>query len=216
GSEPYRDNRLTRWEQWQYQYDAFGNMVVRQDSARIQRYRYDGDNRLVGAKGDGPKGLFEAQYHYDALGRRLSKSVSTRQERHETHFLWQGLRLLQSRTADSQQTYCYDPNEAYTPLACIERRYGEDQLYWYHTDLNGSPQEVTNKQGDMVWSGQYGVFGQVTRQTEAMWRNLSKPLGQFRQLLRYAGQYLDEETGLHYNTYRYYAPEVGRFITPDP
>ncbi|CND85328.1 RHS/YD repeat-containing protein [Yersinia nurmii] len=216
GSEPYRDNRLTHWEQWQYQYDAFGNMLTRQDSARIQRYRYDGDNRLVGAKGDGPKGVFEAQYHYDALGRRLSKTVTHRQERHETHFLWQGLRLLQSRTADSQQTYCYDPNEAYTPLACIERRYGEDQLYWYHTDLNGSPQEVTNKQGEMVWSGQYGVFGQVTRQTDAMWRNLSKPLGQFRQPLRYAGQYLDKETGLHYNTYRYYAPEVGRFITPDP
>lgn len=32
----------------------------------------------------------------------------------------------------------------------------------------------------------------------------------------YAGQYQDEETGLHYNTYRYYAPEVGRFTTPDP
>ncbi|WP_049601824.1 RHS repeat-associated core domain-containing protein, partial [Yersinia similis] len=31
-----------------------------------------------------------------------------------------------------------------------------------------------------------------------------------------AGQYLDDETGLHYTTYRYYAPEVGRFITPDP
>ncbi|AXY34664.1 RHS repeat-associated core domain-containing protein [Yersinia pseudotuberculosis] len=36
------------------------------------------------------------------------------------------------------------------------------------------------------------------------------------QPLRYAGQYLDDETGLHYTTYRYYAPEVGRFITPDP
>ncbi|CFU95262.1 RHS repeat-associated core domain-containing protein [Yersinia pseudotuberculosis] len=215
-SQPYCDNRLTRWEQWQYHYDAFGNLSERLEGYRTQRYRYDGDNRLVGAKGDGQKGLFEAQYHYDALGRRLSKVVRTPQGNQETHFLWQGLRLLQSRTDESQQTYCYDPNEAYTPLACIERRYGEDTLYWYHTDLNGSPQEVTNAQGEMVWSGQYGVFGQVTRQTDAMWRNVSKPLGQFRQPLRYAGQYLDNETGLHYTTYRYYAPEVGRFITPDP
>ncbi|WP_240042383.1 RHS repeat-associated core domain-containing protein, partial [Photorhabdus khanii] len=38
----------------------------------------------------------------------------------------------------------------------------------------------------------------------------------FRQNLRYAGQYFDNETGLHFNTYRYYAPEIGRFITPDP
>ncbi|NHB98258.1 hypothetical protein C5470_18585, partial [Photorhabdus stackebrandtii] len=34
--------------------------------------------------------------------------------------------------------------------------------------------------------------------------------------LRYAGQYFDKETGLHFNTFRYYAPETGRFITPDP
>lgn len=216
GSLSYPDNRLTQWERWRYQYDAFGNITVRQEEYLIQHYRYDGDNRLVGAKGDGPKGRFEAQYHYDALGRRLSKMVTRGQEQRETRFLWQGLRLLQSRTEESQQTWCYDPNETYTPLACIERRHGEDTLYWYHTDLNGSPQEVTNAQGEMVWSGQYGVFGQVRSQTDAMWRNLSQPLGQFRQPLRYAGQYLDEETGLHYTTYRYYAPEVGRFITPDP
>ncbi|WP_197044103.1 RHS repeat-associated core domain-containing protein, partial [Pseudomonas viridiflava] len=28
--------------------------------------------------------------------------------------------------------------------------------------------------------------------------------------------YFDEETGRHYNTFRYYDPEVGRFITQDP
>ncbi|MEE4688446.1 RHS repeat-associated core domain-containing protein, partial [Pseudomonas alliivorans] len=34
--------------------------------------------------------------------------------------------------------------------------------------------------------------------------------------MRFQGQYFDEETGLHYNTFRYYDPEVGRFITQDP
>ncbi|WP_162900908.1 RHS repeat-associated core domain-containing protein, partial [Escherichia albertii] len=33
---------------------------------------------------------------------------------------------------------------------------------------------------------------------------------------RYQGQYLDRETGLHYNLHRYFAPECGRFIQPDP
>ncbi|WP_263303122.1 RHS repeat-associated core domain-containing protein [Escherichia fergusonii] len=27
---------------------------------------------------------------------------------------------------------------------------------------------------------------------------------------------MDRETGLHYNTFRYYAPDMGRFLTPDP
>jgi RHS repeat-associated protein len=33
---------------------------------------------------------------------------------------------------------------------------------------------------------------------------------------RFAGQQEDPETGLHYNRYRYYDPEVGRYISPDP
>lgn len=30
------------------------------------------------------------------------------------------------------------------------------------------------------------------------------------------GQYYDEETGLHYNIFRYYDPQLGRYITSDP
>jgi hypothetical protein len=34
--------------------------------------------------------------------------------------------------------------------------------------------------------------------------------------LRFAGQYYDGETGLHYNYFRYYDPGTGRYITADP
>ncbi|MDC4693056.1 hypothetical protein NQ791_17875, partial [Acinetobacter baumannii] len=34
--------------------------------------------------------------------------------------------------------------------------------------------------------------------------------------IRFQGQYFDEETGLHYNRYRYYSPYVGRFVSKDP
>jgi RHS repeat-associated protein len=34
--------------------------------------------------------------------------------------------------------------------------------------------------------------------------------------LRWAGHYLDSETGLHYNRYRYYDPGLGRYLTQDP
>jgi RHS repeat-associated protein len=36
------------------------------------------------------------------------------------------------------------------------------------------------------------------------------------QPLRLAGQYADAETGLHYNRYRFYDPETGHYLTPDP
>ena len=34
--------------------------------------------------------------------------------------------------------------------------------------------------------------------------------------LRLQGQYADEETGLHYNRWRYYDPDAGRFLSTDP
>ncbi|MFP2424329.1 RHS repeat-associated core domain-containing protein, partial [Pseudescherichia vulneris] len=34
--------------------------------------------------------------------------------------------------------------------------------------------------------------------------------------LRFAGQYEDEESGLHYNRFRYYDTETGQYLTPDP
>nr|WP_280530003.1 RHS repeat-associated core domain-containing protein [Pseudomonas zeshuii] len=39
---------------------------------------------------------------------------------------------------------------------------------------------------------------------------------EIEQNLRFQGQYYDAETGLHYNTFSYYDPVVGRFITQDP
>jgi len=32
----------------------------------------------------------------------------------------------------------------------------------------------------------------------------------------FVGQYYDEEAGLHYNYFRYYDPNTGRYITSDP
>jgi RHS repeat-associated protein len=37
-----------------------------------------------------------------------------------------------------------------------------------------------------------------------------------RRIGVYPGQYYDQETGLHYNYFRYYNPQTGRYITPDP
>ena len=33
---------------------------------------------------------------------------------------------------------------------------------------------------------------------------------------RFQGQYFDIETGLHYNRFRYFDPDIGRFISQDP
>jgi RHS repeat-associated protein len=76
--------------------------------------------------------------------------------------------------------------------------------------LVGAPLEVTDEAGELAWAGRYSAWGKVQRCEGEM------DVARIEQPLRYAGQYSDESTGLHYNTFRYYDPDVGRFISQDP
>ena len=75
--------------------------------------------------------------------------------------------------------------------------------------------DMLTVEGSLRWSGQYGSFGEVRHQTDGFTR-LAKNTALAHQPLRYAGQYADSETGLHYNLFRYYDPQAGRFNVQDP
>ncbi|SAE51895.1 Rhs family protein [Enterobacter hormaechei] len=215
---PVTDNRLQHWQALFMKYDHWGNLVSRRNGLYEQHYAYDAENRLVSARGTGPEGRFEARYHYDALGRRTRKIVTTTHGTTDTRFLWQGYRLLQEQQESGlRSTYVYDPNEAWSPLARVDhlRDQSSGEIYWFNTDLNGAPLEVTDERGAVRWSGQYGSFGEVRHQSEGFSRLVNRS-AMAHQPLRYAGQYADGETGLHYNLFRYYDPQVGRFIVQDP
>ncbi|EMG7854069.1 glycohydrolase toxin TNT-related protein [Enterobacter hormaechei] len=215
---PVTDNRLQHWQALFMKYDHWGNLVSRRNGLYEQHYAYDAENRLVSARGTGPGGRFEARYHYDALGRRTRKIVTTTHGTTDTRFLWQGYRLLQEQQESGlRSTYVYDPNEAWSPLARVDhlRDQSSGEIYWFNTDLNSAPLEVTDERGAVRWSGQYGSFGEVRHQSEGFSRVVNRT-AMAHQPLRYAGQYADGETGLHYNLFRYYDPQVGRFIVQDP
>ena len=86
-----------------------------------------------------------------------------------------------------------------------------DVLAWYQCDHLGTPQELTDPNGQIAWSAQYKAWGEIKEQCSewAQREGLTNPI-------RFQGQYHDHETGLHYNRYRYYDPRVGRFISKDP
>ena len=100
-------------------------------------------------------------------------------------------------------------------------------MYYFHTDQVGLPEELSNAQGQIIWQAQYKTWGStVEERWEARRLHGAKVQGQTEgdipqgdrqeQNLRFQGQYLDRETGLHYNTFRYYDADIGRFICPDP
>lgn len=86
-----------------------------------------------------------------------------------------------------------------------------DAIAWYQCDHLGTPQEMTDQQGNVAWSAHYKVWGRAVEQ-----RSSSALLQGLKNPIRFQGQYHDHETGLHYNRHRYYDPDVGRFVSRDP
>ncbi|WP_370276874.1 RHS repeat-associated core domain-containing protein [Kosakonia sp. CCTCC M2018092] len=109
---------------------------------------------------------------------------------------------------DAAVQYIYTEN-SYEPLARVDSHGEHADIFWYHTELNGLPDSVTDSSGDTVWRGASTAWGRSLREsTPVTWDT--------PQNLRFQGQYLDRETGLHYNTFRYYDPAGGCYTQMDP
>jgi RHS repeat-associated protein len=188
-----------------YDYDAFGNLIrERRGTGQklVTEYRYDGEHRLIGVTtADGRC----SSYRYDAFGRRIAKTV----DGHTTEFFWQGDNLVAESSKEHYHSYVYEPG-SFRPLALLDGKGPRKACpFYYQLDHLGTPQELTDYSGEIVWSAKYNAYGKVTRLAFGGGEQLDQPL-------RFQGQYFDAESGLHYNRHRYYDPEVGRYLTPDP
>ena len=74
-------------------------------------------------------------------------------------------------------------------------------VYYFHCDHLGTPQAITDENGNVVWKADYKPFGEVTLTTSAVENNF-----------RFPGQYFDAEMGPHYNWHRYYDAGTGRYL----
>ncbi|MBI6564303.1 RHS domain-containing protein, partial [Pseudomonas synxantha] len=195
-------NRLVIQGDRHYDYDAFGNLIRERrgkGQQLVTEYRYDCQHRLISVTK--PNGE-TASYRYDPFGRRISKTVDGK----TTEFFWQGDKLIAEHHADRHRSYIYEP-DSFRPLALLEG-FGPKATTPYHYQLDhlGTPQELTDTEGEIVWSAHYRAYGQIAR----------LDVGKIDNPLRFQGQYFDQESGLHYNRHRYYNPDIGRYLTPDP
>ena len=90
-------------------------------------------------------------------------------------------------------------------------------VYYYHNDHLGTPQELTNSKGEVVWLNYQFAWGGSFEQ-RCLVNELDKldVSADELQPFRFQGQMFDVETGLHYNRFRYYDSDVGMFIQRDP
>jgi RHS repeat-associated protein len=91
------------------------------------------------------------------------------------------------------------------------------RIYHYHTDHLGTPQELTNDRGEVVWLNYQMAWGGSFSQLNHVYNldGLDVSADEL-QPFRFQGQFFDGETGLHYNRFRYYDSDVGMFISRDP
>ncbi len=182
-----RGDRLNRRDKTDYIYDAVGNLIERRDADGISsRFSYDADNQLLEIARDN----FKIEFQYDAFGRRISKTTPAQ----TTKFFWDGDALI----GENDEQYI---NEGFVPIAKLKKTGYEI----YHTDYLGTPKEVTDSQGNIIWQGSYDEYGRVT-----------EAIAETTQNLRFQGQYEDNETGLYYNRFRYYDADGCRYINQDP
>ncbi len=109
-----------------YQYDAFGNRVqVLHPDGRIQRLHYDALHQLrevCQREQLGGAWRLIASYRYDALGRRLSKTVYDQLDHGgtTTYAGWDGDRLIHTEGAKGFFHTLYEPG-SFVPLLRLER-----------------------------------------------------------------------------------------------
>ncbi len=193
------NNELTGHDDVTYDYDLNGNMIEKNAGGMITRFFYNVEDRLERVE-DG-SGNMIASYYYDPFGRRLWKDVSG--TRTCFHYSDEGLVGEYDATGSVIKTYGWKPGSTWSTDPLFMKIGSE--YYYYHNDHIGTPQKLTSVSGAVVWSAKYGSFGEASVEVESVTNNLRLP-----------GQYLDSETEFHYNYYRYYDPNIGRYLREDP
>ena len=204
-------------------YDATGQPINIGD----RRYRWDAIGRLLDISDNSNKVI--ASYRYNHRGERIAKEVGGKR----TGYLYQEGELAAETdvSGNIKREYVWLAGQ---PLAVIDFAAGHapggetgwsqaaadlvtvfrawfgspERITWLHANHLGAPEVGTDASGAVTWRAAYEPFGAAAISAAGA--------DGFNLNLRLPGQYLDEESGLHYNRHRYYDPTTGRYLTPDP
>jgi RHS repeat-associated protein len=175
-----------------FNYDNNGNTT----GENSRQYTYNQNQRFTQAV-EGTDVIGE--YVYNGKGQRVKKYTQNGTKCTIYHYDQNGLLIAESTsTGTVKAEYVYLNGQ---PLAKFEG----NNVYYYHSDHLGTSMLMTDETGTTVWEGEYLPFGEVLSVTGPVTNNL-----------RFPGQYYDGETGLHYNYFRDYKPEIGRYVEADP
>ena len=182
---------------------AWGRMVPGQIGQHLSELREQAEQLRLPQKASVPQGVRVLHYHCDHLGtpRELTDEEGKLVWSAE-YLAWGKLKRLQGRAGGSDATGSGVP---------------PDQFWHTRTQpgrANHLPEWVADNTGNVrQWrEAQEAEQSEVSQAANdpTVWGELTD------QSIRFQGQWHDVETGLHYNRFRYYDPDIGRFIHQDP
>lgn len=205
--------------------DAAGNTTQTTGTATLD-FTYDDRNRLSQVKRNGTP---IATYAYNGKGERTHNAatfpaVDTRWFNYD-----ENAHLLGEYTASAMREYVWIDgmpvailDSTGIPLTPGDRIFASGfdpstapatTLNYVHTDHLGTPRAVSTTAGTVIWRWAWtgNPFGEAAPNQDPDGNGQPFVLG-----LRFAGQYSDAETGLHYNYFRNFEPGIGRYVQSDP
>ncbi len=198
------NNQIASDGEFEYQYDAEGNLVLQRSTAdgTTTTFRYDFRNRMIGAQQRTAGGvvLHTVDYTYDVFDRRIAVTVDGL----TTYSVFDGDNVWAD--FDSAGTvlarYLFGPS-----LDQIWARFrpGEGTT-WYLTDHQLSVRDQVDGSGNLVNHIEYSAFGQVLSETN--------PAAGDR--FKFTGREYEAVLSLYYYRARMYDPSLGRFLSEDP
>ncbi|WP_339132888.1 MAG: RHS repeat-associated core domain-containing protein [Candidatus Electrothrix sp. GW3-4] len=186
-------------------------------------YSWNEENRLITITPKTPAvGDEKLEFLYDYMGRRVRKVTtawdgSTWQSDETRFFVYDGWNLIEELdgTGATTASYVYglDLSQSLQGaggiggiLARVDHSAGKMHVYFY--DANGNVgQMLDSTDGSVVAAYEYAPFG-----------GLTSAMGSYADVnpFRFSSKYADDVAGLYYHGYRYYSPELGRWLSRDP
>jgi len=235
------NNVVKEYFDQQYQYDAYGQLIQQKSSQGDLNLEWDVFGRMI--KSQNQVYTAEYRYDaLGRRIQKHSKHIHTGDEKNIIYG-WDGDTLAYESTEQATKHYIYE-KDSFVPLLqtvysnkielhttpdwtdkpysihrdplwkTVEKAKTLDDVWFYHCDHLGTPQEMTDQTGAIIWKAEYKAWGEC--KAEKAKSNFFENSEIITNNIRFQGQYFDEETGLHYNRHRYYSPYVGRFISKDP
>lgn len=185
-----------------FTYDDNRNLL----SDGTRNFTYDDANRLIEIYVTNSWNNWRSTYAYDGLSRRRIRQDYTRQGsnwvlNNETRYLYAGSTVIQERNSINQPTVTYTRGNG------LLARTDTNGTCYYHVDGNHNVTALVNSQGTLVARYIYDPYG-----------NLLESWGSMADANRYrfASQEVHPLSGLYAYPFRFYDPNLGRWINRDP